>query len=192
MTQKGHHNEGGKSSFAMVDTERLFSELQLRSGITFLDVGSGRGEYSLAAAKIIGELGSIIAVDQWAEGIEKLRQEAYSQGINSVDAYVCDISREIPADDSSVDVCLLSAVLHGLLKNDTFDGTFKEVLRVLKSGGILAIIEWKKVEGPPGPSKTIRLTEIEVENLLKPMGFNKKQVVDLGQYFYLVTLELGK
>ena len=44
----------GKNSFGLIDTAKFFQELDLKQEITFLDVASGWGAYSLAAADIIG------------------------------------------------------------------------------------------------------------------------------------------
>ena len=44
----------GKNSFDLIDAEKFFQELDLQKGISFLDVASGRGAYSLAVSDIIG------------------------------------------------------------------------------------------------------------------------------------------
>jgi ubiquinone/menaquinone biosynthesis C-methylase UbiE len=191
MNGSGYHKEGGKSSFGLVNTPKLFDSLELKPGITFLDLGSGRGEYTLAAAKLIGESGNAIAVDKWEEGINHLTTTAIDEGIPTIKAYASDISVKIPVQENTVDICLMVAVLHGLIKNEIFRSTIHEVLRVLKSGGKIAVIEWKKVNGPPGPSIDIRLSELEIEKIMNPYGFIKDKAVDLGEYFYLTTFLLN-
>ena len=59
----------GKSSFDLVDPEKVFAELRLQPDTVFLDVACGVGNYALAAAEFIGEEGAILAVDLWEEGI---------------------------------------------------------------------------------------------------------------------------
>ena len=70
----------GKSSFDLIDSDKFFNELDLRKGILFLDVASGKGAYSLAVSDIIGPQGSVFAVDLWAEGIEMLKAAAQEKG----------------------------------------------------------------------------------------------------------------
>jgi len=53
----------GRSSFGLIDRKILFNELHLMSGISLLDLGCGRGEYVLAAAKFIGEEGRLYGID---------------------------------------------------------------------------------------------------------------------------------
>ncbi len=60
----------GKSSFYLIDSYKLFSELSLKEDTSFLDLVCGRGAYSIAASGYIGEKGIIYAVDLWKEGID--------------------------------------------------------------------------------------------------------------------------
>jgi hypothetical protein len=50
----------------------------------------------------------------------------------------------------------------------------KEAARVLKPNSVLAVLEFKKMDGPPGPYIDIRLTPEAVERPLSPHGFTKR------------------
>ena len=80
----------------------------------------------------------------------------------------------------------MATVLHDLAEFAMADGALKEAHRVLKPGGTLAIVEFDKVEGPPGPPLRIRLTPEEVENLVAPYGFQKTRTARVGPYNYLI------
>ena len=81
-----HHNEPpklpgvGKSSYDLIDPGALWAELNLPQGITFLDLGCGQGNYSLAVANLIGPTGVVYAVDLWEEGIASLQERAAREG----------------------------------------------------------------------------------------------------------------
>ena len=79
----------------------------------------------------------------------------------------------------------MATVLHDLVEVKTQHGALKEIARVLKPGGVLAIIEFVKAEGPPGPPIDIRLTAEEVESIVSPYGFLKEYIKDVGPYNYL-------
>jgi len=178
----------GKSSFDLIDTEKFFQELDLQKGISFLDVASGRGAYSLAVSDIIGPQGSVFAVDLWAEGIEILKTAARERGIENITAFVSDVGRRIPVEDQSIDVCLIATALHDFVEDRIDQGVLNEIVRVVKSTGILAVMEFKKIDGPPGPPKHIRLSPEDVADRLGPYGFKKERTADVGPYNYLTLL----
>jgi ubiquinone/menaquinone biosynthesis C-methylase UbiE len=179
----------GKSSFDLIDSEKFFNELNLQKGISFLDVASGKGAYSLAVSDIIGPKGSVFAVDLWAEGIEMLKAAAEERGVDNITTFVSDVSRNIPVQDRSVDVCLIATALHDFVEDRIDQGVLTEIARVVKPTGILAVMEFKKIDGPPGPPMHIRLSPAEVADRLAPYGFEKERSVDVGPYNYLIMLK---
>ena len=146
----------GKSSFGLIDTTQFFQELDLEKGITFLDVACGRGRYSLAVADMIGKNSQVYAVDLWEEGILSLRNEAAAKGIHNIAAFVSNVSQNIPLESDSVDVCLMATVLHDFVGDKVEREVMQETVRVIKPDGVLAIVEFYKKEGPPGPPKPVR------------------------------------
>ena len=44
----------GKSSFELIDSTLLFRELDLKPGVTVLDLACGKGAYTLAASEKVG------------------------------------------------------------------------------------------------------------------------------------------
>jgi ubiquinone/menaquinone biosynthesis C-methylase UbiE len=176
----------GKSSFELIEPERLLGELPLKNGITFLDLGSGSGNYTLAVAEVIGKHGVVVALDLWQPGLEALEERAAAAGQHNIRALLADISKLVPLGEGSVDVCLMATVLHDLAEFAMADGALQEAHRVLKPGGVLAVVEFDKVEGPPGPPMRIRLTPEEVENLVAPYGFQKTRMARVGPYNYMI------
>ena len=179
----------GKSSFGLIDAGKLFTELGLEKEEVFLDLACGNGQYSLAVANYIGDAGRIYAVDLWEEGIASLQRESDLRSLGQIKPSVADISQRIPLDDKSVDICLMATVLHDLIEDGTDAGALAEVTRVLKPQGRLALIEFKKIDGPPGPPVTVRLSPEESQKHLQPYGFRLNRTIDIGQYNYLEIYE---
>ncbi|CAB1077267.1 hypothetical protein D1AOALGA4SA_5060 [Olavius algarvensis Delta 1 endosymbiont] len=185
------HNHGkptaaGKSSFDLIDVEVFFRELDLRPGVSFLDLACGRGAYSLKAAEMVGAAGTIYAVDLWPEGIEHLKVRAAEENVLNIKAMVGDAGRRIPLDDQVVDVCLMATVLHDFVEDQIAEEALREVARVLKADGLLAIVEFKKIDGPPGPPVHIRLSPEAIDEMLLPYGFTEERLAEIGPYNYLM------
>ena len=188
MSEREKPPGAGKSSFDLIDPATLWKELDFSKGITLLDLGCGPGHYALAAAQRIGPEGKVYAVDLWDEGLAHLQQRAGQECLYNIKGLVAEAG-DIPLDDQSVDVGFMATVLHDLVEAGTAAGALQEMLRVLKPGGLLAIVEFDKIDEPPGPPKYIRLTPEEVEALVAPYGFKRQKTVKLGPYNYLITFK---
>lgn len=179
----------GKSSFDLIDAELLFAELSLKKDTRLLDLACGRGAYALAASAYLGSKGRIYAVDLWEEGITALQNEATARRIEQIDAREVDVSQRLPFEDRSMDVCLMATVLHDLIQVRTDQAALKEVCRTLKNQGTLAIVEFKKIDGPPGPPVSIRLAPEECQAHLQPFGLDLVRHLDVGPYNYLALFK---
>jgi len=175
----------GRSSFDLIDHARLFKHLGLKKGLTFLDVASGRGTYSLAAAAIVGPTGKVLSVDLWREGIEGLERMAEEQGLTNIATAVSDIRREIPFPDDIADAALMATTLHDFTADGSQDKVLREVARILKPHGRLAVVEFKDLDGPPGPPRHIRISAPQVKTALAAHGFEHRFSEDIGPYNYV-------
>ena len=179
----------GKSSFDLIDVDKFFRELNLQKGVSFLDVACGRGAYCLAASEIVGEKGRVYGVDLWEEGIELLKAAADEKGIGNINAFVSNAGEHIPVADHSIDVCLMATVLHDFVEDQIEKEVLDEIVRVVKPNGILSIMEFMKIDGPPGPPRHIRLSPEQVDDMLAPFGFMQERIVDVGPYNYLMLFK---
>lgn len=189
---KNHHHQGtgrGPSSFWMHDSKVVFDALALKPGEIFVDLGCGPGDYAVAAAEAVGPSGAVTALDKWQYHLDELKDMASSRGLGNITALAADITGRLPIDDASVDCCLLSTVLHIFGLSVAGKSLFREVHRISKPSGRLAIIECKKEEQPFGPPIHLRISPHELEASLSSLGYQKIDYRDLG-YTYLIQFEI--
>lgn len=181
----------GKSSFDLIDPAAFFSHIVIPPSAQILDVACGSGRYSLELAKFLDENGSIHAVDLWDEGIENLKNAIREKGIRNIHPLRADITQKISLGNASIDFCLMATILHDLSPAEQ-DVALKEVARMIKADGILAVIEFKKIDRGPGPPLGIRISEAELEEKMKKYGFLVTWQGDIGEFNYLLVLRRGR
>jgi ubiquinone/menaquinone biosynthesis C-methylase UbiE len=180
----------GLSSFNLLDERKLFAALKLIPGMTMLDLGCGLGNYAVAASPYVGGQGIVHALDLWKEGIETLAVRAKIGGLANIRAGLANVAGPLPLTERSIDLCLMATVIHILVQEAAILQTLAEVRRVMKPAGTVAVIEFHKVDGPPGPPRSWRLAPSELELLLAPFGFRGNACVDVGPAIYLSLFTL--
>jgi SAM-dependent methyltransferase len=126
---------GTVDSFA--GTGNPFSVGDLLQGETVLDIGCGAGFDTLIAARRVGAVGSVIAVDMTAAMLEKARAGARQAGLSNID-FREGYAEALNADDASIDVVISNGVIN-LCPDKTV--VMAEVNRVLKPGGRIQIAD---------------------------------------------------
>jgi ubiquinone/menaquinone biosynthesis C-methylase UbiE len=190
ITMPNQPTAAGKSSFDLIDVNAFLDTLSLRRDIVFLDVACGVGNYAIEIARRMQGTGSVQALDLWEEGIATLRSRADELNLKNIEATVCDVSKHIPLQDRCVDLCLMATVLHDLIDDGIHEGALREIVRVLKPEGRLAVVEFKKMPGPPGPPEHIRLSPEALRQVLEPPGFKCRHSIELGAVTYLSLFQL--
>jgi len=154
----------------------------LREGEVVLDLGSGGGFDCFLAAKAVGNSGKVIGVDMTSEMISKARENAEKSGLGNVEFRLGEIE-SLPVADETVDVVMSNCVIN---LSPEKSKAFKEVFRILKSGGRLAISD--VVATAPLPEDLREDIELhagciagaalitELESILEDAGFTNIQI----------------
>ena len=157
---------------------------RLRPGEVVVDLGSGGGIDVFLAARKVGPAGKAIGIDMTTEMVERARANAARQGLTNVEFHLAKIDR-LPLRDAVAD-CVISNCVINLAADK--HAVFREVFRVLKSGGRVAVSDIALKKPLPPEVGTDLLAYVgcvagaipipEYVAGLEAAGFSAVQVVD--------------
>lgn len=165
----------------------VVAQTGLMMGQTVADLGCGNGFYVLPAAQMIGNTGTVYAVDLMEQKLAATVSIANQFGYKNVRVVQADLTKpffEIPAN--SCDLVIVSNILH---ETQAYAELIKNIYRILKSPGHVVIVEWKRTATPFGPPLERRLDQQKIEILLMQSGFRKDKDLQADGYHYAVLFE---
>ena len=126
--------------------------------------------------------------------LEEYKSENDVQNLINIEA---DIVEGIPSvSDDSVDVVLMLNVFHGFTLSKDRDNVIKEIGRLIKNHGKLAIMEFKPLKMSWGPPVDIRISSDDLEELFSQYNFKKVYLnedigsdIPKGKSHYLIIFE---
>lgn len=112
-----------------------FHLANIKQGESVIDFGSGAGMDTFIAALKVGNNGCVVGIDMTDEQLAKANQLRDKEGFSQV-SYLEGYLEKVPSEDGRFDVVISNGVINLAPEKDK---VFKEMARVLKPGGRLAI-----------------------------------------------------
>jgi ubiquinone/menaquinone biosynthesis C-methylase UbiE len=125
----------GKERKLRQDTIKL---ARIKPGDTVLEVGCGTGSLTLAAKEQVGSSGEVVGIDLAPEMVAKARHKSERKGADV--SFQEGSIANIPFPDNRFDVVMCSFMIFHMPEEVRCKG-FREIYRVLKSGGHLFILD---------------------------------------------------
>jgi ubiquinone/menaquinone biosynthesis C-methylase UbiE len=151
--------------------------MRLEPEMVVLEIGPGKGSYTIAVAEKVLPGGVIYAIDIQEAVVERLKERVEREGIANLFPRVDD-AYDISLDDSSVDRVLMNVALAEIPEPVR---VLRECHRILKSDGLVCLCEML-----PDPDYPLRRTE---KRWAEEAGFQLRE--EFGNFF-IYQLNFGK
>jgi SAM-dependent methyltransferase len=132
----------------------ILARLDLRGDENLLDVGCGRGAVLVAAAHRLRE-GRATGVDLWSGDDQSgnspaaTLSNATAEGVGGRVRVVTGDATSLPFRDGAFDVVLSSMAIHNIRDATQRNASLSELVRVLRPGGRLAVVDFMVVSQYP-------------------------------------------
>lgn len=120
------------------DAARLVTALKLHDGQTVADIGAGRGQLTVALARVVGPSGRVYATELDSDRLRDIRQATDSAGLGNVSVIEAHAARtNLP--ERCCDALVLRRVYHHFDNPQVMNASMRQSL---KTGGLLAVIDF--------------------------------------------------
>ncbi|GAC1364758.1 MAG: class I SAM-dependent methyltransferase [Acidimicrobiales bacterium] len=162
--------------------EPLLRASGIQPGEVAVDIGAGTGFWTLPLSRLVGPAGLVYAVDVEPVMLEELRTLVTEKRLTNVQV-VGSSEREIPLSSGIADVAVAGFVVHEPADPPAF---LSEIVRLLRPGGRLIVVDWHKRPTEDGPPLEQRLAQREVEAFLGDAGLAVEQRESPNADIYVV------
>lgn len=117
----------------------------VRPGHTVLDIAGGTGDLSLKFSRLVGEQGRVILADINDSMLKVGRDRLIDSGVLSNISFAQADAQFLPFADNSIDCITIAFGLRNVTDKDL---ALRSMLRALKPGGRLLVLEFSKPKNP--------------------------------------------
>lgn len=153
--------------------------------LTVIEVGAGTGMFAREFAARMRADGVVHAVDAEPAMTAWMREHLRETGgarIKVVDA----AAERLPFADGVADLLYMINLYHEL---DDVEAALVEAMRVLKPGGVIGVVDWKREPTPKGPPLEHRVGAEQIAHDLARAGFVEMRTAAVLRYHDVVVAQ---
>lgn len=173
-------NDPGRLEY--LDPDLIWNTLKPENPRTIVDIGAGTGVFAVLFSRRM-KGGRTYACDLLDIMVEWMNKNLPQDLKDSVIPMKMGES-SVPLPDGIADLVYMINLHHELEEPEKMA---KEAYRLLRKGGNLAVIDWKKEETPKGPPLSIRVTAETIEGQMRKAGFSQIRTHTILAYHNFVT-----
>ena len=161
----------------------VVTHFHLREGDHVGDFGAGSGYFTEVLSGLVGSSGRVYACEIQKDLVEKIGNLARSKGLDNVDPLWCDLEEAngVTISDDSLDAAV---VVNTFFQFEDKAGAVTEIMRTLKSGGKLFLIDWSESFSGLGPQPGQVVSENTARSQVESAGFVYERSYDAGDHHY--------
>ena len=168
----------------IMSPDLLWDTLGLSDPKVIVDIGAGTGFFAVAFSKKMRQ-GTVYACDISDVMLDWMKENLPADLKDSVVPLKME-ETNVPLPDGIADLVYMINLHHEL---DSPKDIIAECHRLLKKGGTLMIIDWKKEEMEEGPPLAIRVTEDDIRSVVHEDGFTNVASHSVLPYHHFVVGE---
>lgn len=169
------------------DTEQkpdeVIAALDLKPGETLADIGAGSGYFSFRLARKVGDTGRVYAVDINSDMILFMNRTIRDKKIKNVTTILSAPDDPLLAD-ASINRFFICNTWHHVQNRPRYMALMK---KMLKPGGQVIILDYKKKQLPVGPPPEMKRAKKEVIAEMETGGFKLAKDHDFLPYQYFLV-----
>lgn len=172
------------ASGEVLNAQFILSKAGVGEKMKVADFGCGAtGYFVIPAARLVGPQGVSYALDIQKSALDGVKNQAKIDNISNIE-YIwtnLEIVGATKIADAALDVVL---IINNLYQSKKQGEILREALRLLKVGGTLLVVDWKKIGTPFGPTMAERVDPEDIKNLTLSLGFKLKEEFEAGAYHF--------
>jgi len=118
----------------------VLKDIGLKSGYVVLDCCCGYGNYTIPASRLVGNDGTVYAIDINTDRLKELKNQILSDSLYRIKIIQENVEQKISLPDNSVDVALLYDIFwYFRPTSKNLSNLLYEVHRVVRSQGLVSV-----------------------------------------------------
>jgi len=188
-------HQDSKAYIAMLDDPKrdeyqkpheVIMALKLKEGEVIADIGAGSGYFTFRLARHVGDSGRVYAVDVSPDMIVHLNRRIRDLNLKNVVSILAAPDDPLLAD-ASVDRFFICDTWHHIENHDRYLALLK---KMLKPGGEVVMVDFKKAETPVGPPQEMRIDRADLVKEMEKNGFRLEAEHTFLPYQYFLLFKV--